>query len=102
VGNTPETEWPNMDQDYSFYASIFPMSFIEIEQKDGTIIDGYFRGLDRNTGAIGISPHYSNSGLTKGIGARTLNTFRKFSVDRLGRRFEINKEHRTWHGKVCI
>jgi CRISPR-associated endonuclease Csn1 len=102
AGNTPEIDWPSMGNEYSFYASIFPMSFIEIEQRDGTLIDGYFRGLDRNTGAIAVSPHYSNEGLTKGIGARTLNAFRKFSVDRLGRRFEIKREQRTWHGKVCI
>lgn len=101
AGNTQEASWPTMGQDYMFSMSIFPMSFIEIEQKDGTLIDGYFRGLDRNTGAIGISPHYSNDGLTKGIGARTLNAFRKFSVDRLGRRYQVRKEQRTWHGKVC-
>lgn len=101
VANSPESEWPSINNEHAFFCSIFPMSFIEVEQKDGTIVDGYFRGLNRNTGAISISPHYTNESAKEGIGARTLNSFRKLSIDRLGRRFEVEGEKRTWHGKVC-
>ena len=97
----PESEWPEMTTDYEFMWSIHPFSFIEVEKADGTLIDGYFRGMNRSTGAIIISPHQSRDVVVEGIGARTLRGFRKVSVDRLGGRFPIPREKRTWHGAVC-
>jgi hypothetical protein len=35
------------------------------------------------------------------VGARTLHSLKKFQIDRLGRKFEIKREKRTWHGVVC-
>jgi CRISPR-associated endonuclease Csn1 len=97
----PEREWPEMTADYEFMWSVRPFSFVEVERADGTFIDGYFRGMDRSTGAILISPHQSRDTVAKGIGARTLREFRKSAVDRLGRRFPIPRETRTWHGVAC-
>lgn len=97
----PEAEWPQMTADYEFMWSVHPFSFIEVEKADGIHIEGYFRGMDRSTGAVLISPHQSRDIVVKGIGARTLRGFRKAAVDRLGRRFPIPRETRTWHGVVC-
>jgi CRISPR-associated endonuclease Csn1 len=97
----PEDEWPQITQEHEFIWSLYPLSFVELEKSDGTFIYGYFRGLDRTTGAIGLSSQYSKEALLRGIGAKTLKSFAKFSVDRLGRRFPIPKETRTWHGEVC-
>lgn len=97
----PESEWPEMTEEYEFMWSIHPFSFLEVEKADGTLIDGYFRGMNRSTGAIIISPHQSRDVVVEGIGARTLRGFRKVSVDRLGGRFPIPREKRTWHGAVC-
>lgn len=97
----PESEWPQISNEYEFIWSLYPLSFVEVEKSDGTFIDGYFRGLDRTTGAIGLSAQQSKEALLRGIGAKTLKSFAKFNVDRLGRRFPIPKETRTWHGAVC-
>ena len=97
-----EDEWPRMDAGFEFLWSVHPFSWIEIEKPDGTFIDGYFRGMDRSTGAILISPHHSKLTVVKGIGTKTLAIFRKYDMDRLGNRHVIAKETRTWHGAVCI
>jgi CRISPR-associated endonuclease Csn1 len=68
---------------------------------DGDVIEGYFRSLDRNTGTITISPHMNAAEIRKGIGVKTLSSFNKFSVDRLGRKFKVHRELRTWRGKAC-
>lgn len=96
-----ESEWPEMDGSFEFLWSIHSRSFAEVEKSDGTFIDGYFMGLHRTTGAISLSAHYSRNECVEGIGARTLKSFRKYAIDRLGRRTEIVSEKRTWHGAVC-
>jgi CRISPR-associated endonuclease Csn1 len=96
-----EDEWPEMDADYEFLWSINPFCWIEVEKVDGTFIGGYFRGMDRGSGNIEISPHYSKAVVVRGIGARTLASFQKYAMDRLGNRYEIVRETRTWHGAVC-
>lgn len=93
---------PAMNGQYRFLWSIYHMSLLKITKPDGEIILGYFRGLDRDTGALKVSD-VANSSLTrKGIGARTLKDFKKLSVDRVGRLYEIASETRTWRGKACI
>lgn len=88
--------------DHEFIFSLSQLSFLEVEKQDGTFIDGYFRALDRNTGAIKMSPHDTLQAMVTGIGARSLKFFRKYQVDRLGRRHEIQRETRTWRGVACI
>lgn len=100
-GGKDEADWPEVSAEHEFIWSIYPLSFLEIEKSDGTSIDGYFRGLDRSTGALAVSPHFSRQVLERGIGAKTLRSFKKVVVDRLGRRFEVKRELRTWRGEVC-
>ena len=96
-----ESEWPEMGADYEFLWSLFPRCFVEIEKPDGTYIDGYFNGLDRSTGAINVFAHNSKEIIARSIGAKTLKSFQKYAIDRLGNRHEIKRETRTWHGVVC-
>ena len=100
--NTDEALWPVMTDQYQFLWSLYHMSLLEITKSDGEIIRGYFRGMDRDTGALKVSDVENSSSARKGIGARTLMNFKKLSVDRLGRISEIKSETRTWRGKVCI
>ena len=101
TANKPEDEWPAIDASHTFLWSLYPLCWVEVQKADGETIEGYFRGMSRNTGAILISPQETNTVVQQGIGARTLTSFRKFAVDRLGKRHEIEKEIRTWHGEVC-
>lgn len=101
VAYKDEVDWPEMTPDYEFMWSLNPFCFVELEKADGTFIDGYFRGVDRTTGAIGLSPHETRSTSSRGIGVKSLTRLSKWQIDRLGRRFEIKQEIRTWHGVAC-
>jgi CRISPR-associated endonuclease Csn1 len=96
-----ENEWVDLTSDYDFAFSLYQFSFVELEKSDGTFIDGYFRGMHRGTGNINVGAHHSKDAVIEGIGPRRLKFFKKFTVDRLGRRFEIQREIRTWRGVAC-
>ena len=99
----PETLWPVMDSSCEFLWAIEPMAFVQAIKSSGEIVEGYFRGLDRATGNITLSKHESTEQLIRGIGVKTLISFKKFRVDRLGlSRAEVHSEVRTWRGKACI
>lgn len=97
----PEVEWPVMDETYEFCWSLVPMSYVRAISAKGEIFEGYYRGMNRATGAIQISKAQDSTEIAEGIGARTLLEFKKFNVDRFGCIFEIERELRTWRGKVC-
>ena len=100
----PEEEWPIVDRDFSFRFSLYFFSLVEITRPNGDVILGYFRGLHRRNGSITISTPENSLQQIPDIGAKTLLSFRKFHVDRLGTYLphEIHQETRTWRGKACI
>lgn len=95
--------WTVIDSDFEFMWSLNPMSYVEIIKSNGEFIEGYFRGLHRGTGAANVSSQQTleKDGASDGIGVKTLADFKKFTVDRLGNKFEVKRELRTWRGKVC-
>jgi CRISPR-associated endonuclease Csn1 len=97
-----ENEWALIDETYQFLWSINQLSYLEIVKSDGVFIEGYYRGLDRATGNISISPNTTLTLTIKSIGVKTLHSFKKYTVNRLGEKHEILKEQRTWRGAVCI
>ena len=106
AGKDEGAGWPEIGPEHEFLFSLRRNSFIEVVKPDGEIIEGYFRGADRNTGALilnvaVIGQAQGSNNIRKGIGSRTLRSIRKFHVDRLGRRSEVEREKRTWHGVVC-
>ncbi len=98
-----DDEWTLLDDSFEFLWSLTAMSFVEIVKTNGEFIEGYFRGLHRGTGAANVSAHLTleKDGANDGIGIKTLSSFRKFTIDRLGRKFEVSREVRTWRGKAC-
>jgi CRISPR-associated endonuclease Csn1 len=97
----PEAVWPVMDQTFKFKFSIYALSLVQFVKSSGEVFEGYFRGVNRSTNSFAVSPHTTKVQVIDGIGAKTLFSIRRFQVDRLGRRFEITSEQRTWHGVVC-
>jgi CRISPR-associated endonuclease Csn1 len=93
--------WIEMDPTFHFAWSLYPLSYIELEKADATFIDGYFRGVHRGTGNLSLSRHQSKDALIEGLGPRRLKSLGKFAVDRLGRRYPIERETRTWRGAAC-
>ena len=63
--------------------------------------EGYFRGLNVNDAGIQISAHNRRAEKPRKFGSKTLRKLAKFEIDRLGRKHEIVRETRTWHGVAC-
>jgi CRISPR-associated endonuclease Csn1 len=97
----PESEWTIIDRSFQFLFSLYGHSYVEIAKQDGEVIKGYFKGLDRSTGAISLADDENTLSLHRGLGARTLLFLKKYQIDRLGRPFEVRSEIRTWRGVVC-
>jgi CRISPR-associated endonuclease Csn1 len=103
VAHKPEAGgWTDVGRPgFEFLFSLYQNSLIEVTKRDGEVILGYFRSLNRNGAQIDISPPHSAQLVRAGIGSKLLLTFRKLTVDRLGRISEIVRETRTWHGAAC-
>ncbi|AGH49278.1 hypothetical protein G432_07765 [Sphingomonas sp. MM-1] len=108
VAYKDESEWTLLDENFGFLFSLFPRSYVEVTKPGGEVLSGYFQGMDRSTGAISLFNHRDSRSLTddsgnstRGIGAKTLLTMKKYSVDRFGKRAEVKSEVRTWHGVAC-
>ncbi len=97
----PESEWPVVDSTFEFLWSINQKTWLRATKTSGEVVEGYFRGLDRATGNIALSAHENSDALVRGLGVKTLSSFQKYAVDRLGRVSEVPRELRTWRGKVC-
>ncbi len=103
VAYKSECDWIRIDGTYEFLWSLSLMSYISTISAKNEAVEGYFRGLHRGTGAAKISKHETlvKKGIKSAVGLKTLKEFRKFTVDRLGRKFEVQREVRTWRGKAC-
>jgi CRISPR-associated endonuclease Csn1 len=108
VAYKDEDDWTLIDDSYRFKFSLHPRTYVEVTKTTGALLAGYFQGLNRATGAISLfndkdsrtrRDDLGNS--LDGIGAKTLLTMKKYSVDRFGARSEVKSEVRTWHGVVC-
>jgi CRISPR-associated endonuclease Csn1 len=101
VAGKPEDEWVPLSPAAGFQFSLFQNSLVEIAKADGTVIEGYFKGLDISTAAINIADVHSQHSIHRSIGAKTLARFRKRTVSRLGDVSNVLAEKRTWHGVAC-
>ncbi len=101
VTGKPESQWVLMN-DADFRFSLFPHSLIEVVKPDGEVIRGYFKGVDRTTGAIAITDPTDMGAAPLRTGVKFLLGFEKLRVDRLGRIARVRGEVRTWRGAACI
>jgi CRISPR-associated endonuclease Csn1 len=102
-----EENWWSIDAGFEFCFSLYSGSLVEALRSDsqGKVVErhlGYFRGADRTNGRITYSsPENYDSTAQDRFTTRTLSSFRKYHVDRLGRRVAIEREPRLWRGEVC-
>lgn len=101
VAYKDEEDWTLIDHSFAFRFSLYPRNFVEVVKSTGEVFEGYFAGMDRSTGAISLQSHNNPKNSFRGLGAKTLLTMKKYSVDRFGARSEVKSEVRTWHGVVC-
>ena len=94
-----EENWTNLDATYEFLYSLYPGSLVEAVTRSGEVHEGYFRSLDRSNGRVSYSRHFDyDSKAQERFKTKTLKSFRKLHVDRLGNRSEVRKEKRVWRG----
>jgi CRISPR-associated endonuclease Csn1 len=99
VAFKPESEWPEMDETYSFLFSLHPNDWVCLSYKNAPNREGYFSGLNRSTGAIDIWVHDRNpatvkNGLFESNGMKTALTIKKYHVDLLGKLHRVHTEIR--------
>ena len=89
-----ESEWTEIDESFQFLFSLHLDELVEIQKKtDSKPLVGYFTGTHRSTGSISlVAPDRSTT--HRGNGVKTIFSFRKLSVDVLGRVSVIKREKR--------
>lgn len=97
VAFKPEEQWTLVDDD-NFLFSLHKNDYVILRDKK-QLIEGYYAGLNRSTGAINVRTHDSDptigkDGVLEGLGVKQLQDFQKFSVDFFGNRFRIETEKR--------
>ena len=92
VQGKPESEWIEMDETFSFKFSLFLDDYVKIK-KGEEVICGYYSGLDRATASISMVSH-DRSEKYRGIGAKSLDYIKKFTVSPLGELSEVKQEKR--------
>lgn len=101
VAHKEEDEWTPIDGTFDFLFSLSIHDYVEVAKSDGVLISGYYKGVDRAGAQVTVAQHNDLQSQTRGIGSKTLSDFKKFTIDRLGRKFEVPREVRTWRGKAC-
>lgn len=101
VAHKEENEWTAIDNTFDFLFSLSIHDYVEVAKSDGVVIAGYYKGVDRAGAQVTVAQHNDLQSQTRGIGSKTLSSFKKFTIDRLGRKFEVSREVRTWRGKAC-
>lgn len=98
----PYNEWPTIKAGDKFLFSLYKFSLVRIEAKSKPSLLGYFRGLDSNDGRIKLTPQFTRDDeLSDRFSPTRITSIQKFTIDRLGRKFEVPREVRTWRGKAC-
>ena len=89
LAGKPESEWPEMNESYSFKFSIYKNDLIKIEYDKKNGYFGYYDGFDRSTASLSIE---SNDGSKRfrGIGIKSgIKEFNKYEVNVLGRYYKV-------------
>ena len=111
AGKLDEKDWTLIDSTFRFEFSLWTNSRFELIYNKGRKIEGCYRGVSRNTAVIayfrpdcfGEEKDENGKDLCPPVSCKTgVASFQKLNVDRLGRKFLVKGEKRTWRGGVCI
>ncbi len=92
VAGKPQSQWIEMDVQYTFLFSLYKSDFIKLK-KDDIEMMGYFVSANRGGASIVLDGH-DRSFLIDAISIRKLKFFKKFQVTPLGDLIEVKKEKR--------
>ena len=93
-------DWQELTDEHRFLFSVHRNSLLRVTYRDGRVIEGFFRGLEQRAVRFTLAEVLVPGSLMRApvISACAIE---KFHLDRLGRRFPVRKETRTWRGKNC-
>lgn len=84
---------------FTYLFTLYPGSFFTAVTASGKVHEGYFRTLDSTSGELKYGPQENYMiDPVKRFKTKTLSSFVKYQVDRLGNRSTIKQETRVWHG----
>ena len=90
VAHKDENDWPLM-READFLFSLYPGSWVEIVDKSGELVSGYYRRVDRSSGKLIVSP--SNKHVeSMGKNTKTARAMSKSTIDLLGNKHLVHKE----------
>jgi len=75
--------WTPIDDTFLFQFSLYPYDIVKVG-KNATELVGYYRGTNRNNGAITISLYNKNNQFIESIGVKLADTFEKYAIGLLG------------------
>lgn len=99
VAAKEESEWTLIDETFEFCFSLYPNDLVRVTLKGKPIIEGYYAGCDRATGAVNLWVQDRNQaigkdGLIRGVGVKTALKVERFNVDVLGNIYPAKPEAR--------
>lgn len=91
-----EDEWLVLDDSYEFKFSLYKNDYVLLEDKNGSIVEGYFLTQGRWVASIDICPHNMPiQNQIKGRGIKNLKSFQKYKVNFFGEKELVTKEKRV-------
>ncbi len=97
VRDKPRDAWRPIGPEDHFLFSIYRDALIRVKRRNGEVIEGFFRGADIASLRLALADPLMPRTIRRVPISLALN-IEKFVVDRLGRRFPVRKEMRTWRG----
>ncbi len=95
IENEPEEKWPLMDEDYQFLFNLYPKDYVELVNKKGEVIEGYYIATDRARGSIELRPHekavYEKGEKKCRPRVKAMLEINKYDVDILGNKHLVKK-----------
>lgn len=113
-----EDEWTLIDESFEWCFSLYPNDLLQVTQRSGETVFGYYRGCHSGTGALNIALHdrfafgekttslacfqknpnkpipNDKLGLIEGVGVKMAAKLKKFHVDTLGNLYPAPLEKR--------
>jgi CRISPR-associated endonuclease Csn1 len=91
--NKPKKLWTTIDSSYNFSLSVYPGDYLELINKNGEVISGYFVKAHSKSAAITLV-NSTGENIQSGIGIQKMKSIKKYDIDPIGRKSLIKKEKR--------
>lgn len=92
------SQWASLPPDAVFRFSLYRNTLVRITRRNGFITEGYFRSFEQRSVRLVLSDMMEPA-TSYGVAVGQTAFIEKFTTDRLGRRYLVRQEVRTWRGR---